>query len=174
MTARAIKALQSQHILTTCAQGFLRRENCAHFLKGNVMPKLLPTPIRAIKGASGMVRAAYQHFQHQPYDRRPSVNATVPDIERTEPILPEAPHCLDDDLRRCAWNGSIGDGLLHKIHREQLSAGAAARAAHAVRCSTVSNSLAALEAELCVLVEQPPAPAPEPKVLKIGPAKKGA
>lgn len=138
------------------------------------MSKFLPTRIGAIKGASGLVRAAYQHFQHRTNDEKPLAVATVPTAGHAEPAVPEAPLSLDDDLRRCAWNGSIGYGLLHKIHREHLDAGAAARAAHAVRCSTVSNRLAALEAELCVLVEQPPAPAPEPKVLKIGPAKKGA
>lgn len=138
------------------------------------MPKILPAPIRAIQAAIGGIRGAYRQSQEHARDDASQIQPSLPDRESTPPASPEAPPRSDDDLRHCAWNGSIGDGILRKIHRERRDAVVAGRTANAIQLSALTNRLAALEAELSVLVEQPPKAPPSSTVLEIGPSRKGA
>lgn len=138
------------------------------------MPKFLPAPIRAIQRVIGDAHESFRRTQSRPQSGVATTAPTIQDAPNVAPGLPEALSGADQDLRQCAWNGSIGDGILHRIHRERLDTVTATRTAHAVRFSALSNRLAALEAELSVLVEQPPKPAPQPTVLNIGPTRKGA
>lgn len=138
------------------------------------MPRFLPAPIRAIQRIMGDTHEAYRRTQSRSQIGAVPTTPTIPEASSASPTLPDAPSGPEQDLRRCAWNGSIGDGILRKIHRERRDAVAVIRTANAIQLSVLTNRLAALEAELAVLVEQPPKAPPSSTVLEIGPSRKGA
>jgi len=139
------------------------------------MPNILPNPVRVMRRIVSGAHDLQRQYQSRPRSGGGELTSAISrETQSTQPALPEAASRADEDLRRCAWNGSIGDGILRKIHREHLAAINAVRMANAARFSTLSNRLAALEAELSVLVEQPPKQPPTPKILNIHPTSKGA
>jgi len=138
------------------------------------MSKFLPAPNRAIQKAWGGAREVLHQSQKHLHGGTEAIASDLPEMQRPVPMPHNATSTAEHDLCHCAWNGSIGDGILQKIHWERRDAVTATRTANAIQFSALSNRLAALEAELSVLVEPPPKAAPTSTVLKIGPSRKGA
>lgn len=135
------------------------------------MPNSLPRPASALK----LIGNGLQQIGERSHVlRTQSPQASLPILtSNTETPVGIGGVDADDDLRHLAWNGSISEGALLKYHRKRVAETIAARTAHAVRQSALSNEIAAVEAELAALVEEPPKSAPQPKVLQIVPNRKG-
>lgn len=135
------------------------------------MPISLPRPVSTLKLIGGSLRQIGERSRAL---RTLSPQPSLP-IPASNPAAPVGIGGVDhdDDLRHLAWNGSISEGALLKYHRKRVAETIAARTAHAVRQTMLTNEIAALEAELAALVEQPPKAAPHPKVLQIVPNRKG-
>ena len=142
-----------------------------------LVPRSISTPTKLIAAGA---RAVLRHFQlGSPRGAVPStlpkpITPSVPAISDAAAAQSVALGCTDHNLVRYAWNGSIPEGALRTLHQERLSAVATERAANAALHASITNRLAALEAELSVLVEQPPKAPPQPKVLHINPIFRGA